>query len=250
MWSVLPLSEQIGAELPGLSLSDPIGAPIGTDILEALHKHQVLLFRGQQLTPAQQVAFSRCLGPVETYPPEMTLPEHPEVVVLNSAQHTATHYWHTDGLSRREPSSVTLLVPRQLPSKGGETLFVNAQMAYETLPEELRRQIEGRRMVYDPGNEITHPMVRSHPATGRKALYLDLMIYQGRVVGMGSREKEGLLRELLAHVERPGAVYRHRWRLGDLLVWDNAAVLHRAADAVLAGARVLHRTTVGGTAPS
>jgi taurine dioxygenase len=91
--------------------------------------------------------------------------------------------------------------------------------------------------------------VRTHPETGRRALYLDLMIYQGRVVGMGSGEKEGLLRELLTHVERTGAVYGHRWQLGDLLLWDNAAVLHRAADAAPTGPRVLHRTTVGGTAP-
>jgi taurine dioxygenase len=179
----------------------------------------------------------------------MTLPDHPEVVALSSAQYTATHYWHTDGLSRRKPSSMTLLCPRQLPDEGGDTLFVDARVAYETLPEELQRRLGGRRMAYSADGEITHPMVRTHPVTGRKALYLDLMIYQGRIVGMRSREKEGLLQALRAHVERPGAVYRHRWRMGDLLMWDNASVLHRAADAEPRQLRVLHRTTIEGTEP-
>jgi taurine dioxygenase len=247
--AAVQLSEQLGAELAGIDPAEPIDEAVRSEIVAALQVHHVLLFRKQGLTPAQHVAFSRCVGPVETYPAEMTLPDHPEVVVLSSAQYTATHYWHTDGLSRRKPSSVTLLCPRQLPDEGGDTLFVDSWLAYDTLPDELQRRLEGLRMVYSADGEITHPMVRTHPVTGRKALYLDLMIYRGRIVGMRSREKEELLRALRDHVERPGAIYRHRWRMGDLMMWDNASVLHRAADAEPAQLRVLHRTTTEGTEP-
>jgi taurine dioxygenase len=243
------LSEQLGVELAGIDLAAPIEEAVRSEIIAALQAHHVLLFRNPGLTPEQHVGFSSRFGRVEAYSPEMTLADHPEVVVLCSAQYTATHYWHTDGLSRRKPSSITLLCPRQLPDEGGDTLFVDACLAYETLPEELQRRLEGLRMAYSADGEITHPMVRTHPVTGRKALYLDLMVYQGRIVGMRSREKEELLRALRDHVERPGTIYRHRWRMGELVMWDNASVLHRAADAESHQLRVLHRTTIEGTEP-
>ena len=199
------LVSSLAPSFPGSSLSDPIEARTRTDILEALYEHQLLLFlRAQRLTPGQQVTFSQSFGLVETYPTEMSLRDHPEVVVLNSTQHTATHYWHTDGLSQREPSSVTLLYPRQLPSEGGDTLFVNAQIAYETLSDELRRRIEGRRMLYGPGHEITHPD-GAHPPGDRAEGALP------RPHGVSGPDcRDGVTREggaspgvVLAHVERP-----------------------------------------------
>lgn len=100
------------------------------------------------------------------------------------------------------------------------------------------------------GEGVTHPMVRTHPVTGRKALYLDLMVYRSQIEGVGSREKEALIRELIAHVERSEVIYRHVWREEDLLVWDNAAVLHRGTEVPPGQPRLLHRVTVCGTVPA
>ncbi len=139
------------------------------------------------------------------------------------------------------------MYPQQLPAVGGDTLFVDAYGAYERLPQELRQSLEHRRMIHHEG--IAHPMVRTHPVTRRKALYLDLMVYRSRIEGMKSRDKEALIRELIAHVEGPDMVYRHVWRGGDLLVWDNAAVLHRGTEVPSGQPRLLHGVKVCGTVP-
>jgi taurine dioxygenase len=242
----------VGAEVIGLDLGSALDEATRRTVVNALHAHQLLIFRDQRLSPGQQVAFARTFGRVGVYRPDEQIhrahPEHREILRISDAYSIGADHWHTDGLEETSPPSVTMLYPQQLPATGGDTLFVDAYAAYGQLPQNLQQALEGRRMLHGPGR-VGHPIVRTHPVTGRKALYIELVVYRSRIEGMGSRQKEALIRELLAHVERPELVYRHCWREGDLVVWDNAAVLHRGTETPAGEPRLLHRVTVCGTVP-
>lgn len=244
--TVSRLGHSFAAEVRGFDAT-AVDERTGPEVLAALYEHQVLVFPGQRLTPEQHVAFTRALGPIHVYTPEAAHPDHPEILIIRSSGGTAAEYWHTDGLFYAEPPSVSLLYGVQPPPETGDTLFADAHAAYETLPESIKDQIDGAQMVHP--DDFIHPMVRSHPVTGRKALYVDLMIYKRQIVGMPSREKEQLLKALRAHLESPELLYRHRWTPGDLVLWDNAAVLHKGTGTDPQYTRLMHRTTVRGTRP-
>ena len=266
------------------------------DIEDAFHDNVVVVFRGQRLTNAQHIAFSRRFGELEIHIVEKyLLPGHPEILLISNVRDANGEYigladagftWHSDTSYRRRPSRCSLLYAREVPQRGGEplgdTLFANTIAAYEALPEAMQRRLWGckaihrysaRRRVADSPRpklsaaqiaetpDLAHPIVRTHPYTGKKSLYVTAGECVGITMGsprdgsarggdMPEDEALDLIAELDAHSVRPEFLHRHKWREGDLLLWDNASAMHLAiCDYALPQRRLMHRTTVIGTVP-
>jgi alpha-ketoglutarate-dependent taurine dioxygenase len=245
--SVRGFADSVGAAVTGLSLANPLPEAAANGLREALLDHGVLVFRSAGLTPERLVGFARTFGELESFPPHPTqFAEHPEIVRLSNVEGlgypTVGHHWHPDGHVRPEPTSVSLLYCVQPSRQGGETLFADSHRAYDTLPATSKRRLEGVRAQRE--NAVAHPLVRNHPVTGRPSLYLNAG-RTARLLGTDTERPEELVAELVEHLERLDGIYRHRWSAGDLVVWDNAAILHRATPAS-ADPRVVHRVEVKG----
>ncbi|MBI3707726.1 MAG: TauD/TfdA family dioxygenase [Proteobacteria bacterium] len=276
---IVPLSAVMGAEIRGIDLSRPIDDAIFTRILDAFHRHLLLCFPGQHLTEVQHVAFSRRFGDLQIHVLEQYRhPVHPEIYVLSNVdpktgKTTGRHpdrgtlVWHSDLSFQRRPALATLLYGIDVPRTGGDTLFANMYAAYEALPEATKRRIAGLRGAHDldysrqragapPMTEqqrretptVDHPIVRTHPETGRKLLYISHHIC--RIEGLPIDAGAALLDELMAHATDKRFVYHHRWRRGDVVIWDNRCTMHCATpyDAT-EERRVMHRTVVKGDVP-
>jgi taurine dioxygenase len=276
----------LGGEIGGVDLSRPLDDSAFAALEQAFLDNQVVVLRHQRITEEQHIAFSRRLGELEIHVLKQYLhPRHPEILLISNVIEDgkpigiadAGQYWHTDLSYVAAPSRCSLLHALEVPVENGEakgdTLFASAVAAYETLPEAMKRRLEPLRAIHRYGDRyermkseggvrvelseeqrrqvpaVTHPVVRTHPKTGRKSLYVN----EGFTVGIdGMPEDEGrdLLAELCRHVIRPEHLYRHKWQVGDLLMWDNCSVQHRAvADYQLPLRRRMHRTTVRGTVP-
>ena len=272
-----------GAEIV-IDLARDIDDETFREIERAFHDNVVVVFRGLQLSNARHVKFSRRFGELEIHiVKKYLLPGFPEILLISNIRDEQGEHigladagftWHTDTSYRRRPSRCSLLYAKEVPHRDGrplgETVFANTIAAYEALPEAMRRRIDGlkaihrysaRRRVADSPRpkltreqlaetpDIAHPIVRTHPYTGRKSLY----VTAGECVGIeGMPDDEGvdLIAELDAHCVRPEFLYRHQWQVGDLLMWDNAASMHLAiCDYALPERRLMHRTTVIGTVP-
>ena len=272
-----------GAEIV-IDLARDIDDETFREIERAFHDNVVVVFRGQQLSSDRHVEFSRRFGELEIHIVKKYLfPGFPEILLISNIRDEQGEHigladagftWHTDTSYRRRPSRCSLLYAKEVPHRDGralgETVFANAIAAYEALPETTRKRIDGlkaihrysaRRRVADSSRpkltgeqlaetpDIAHPIVRTHPYTGRKSLY----VTAGECIGVeGMPEDEGvdLIAELDAHCVRPEFLYRHEWQVGDLLMWDNAASMHLAVcDYALPERRLMHRTTVIGTVP-
>ena len=249
--SPLPLSRLtpfLGAEVSGIDLSVATDSDTFNAIRDAFAEHQLLVFRNQTLTPEQQIAFSSNFGEVETFQPHPSIPDYPEIFpVSNSESHgwsNVGHYWHHDGSFLEVPTSVSLFYFLQAPQQGGDFLFTNMYTAYETLPEKLNKQIEGLKTVHRNG--VIHSLVRTHPVTQRKALYINMGLTVG-IVDLSREESIKIIRDLNKHLNRPEYVYRHQLQVGDLIVCDNASVAHFATYADQKYSQLQHRTTVRGT---
>jgi alpha-ketoglutarate-dependent taurine dioxygenase len=276
-----PLARNIGAEVIGANLSGFLSDVDFEAIHEAWLENTVLLFRDQaDLTPAQQVAFTRRFGELELHTlPQYTLPGQPEVFVVSNvveggrligASRSGRH-WHSDSQFLTVPSAGSLLVAREVPPEEGDTLFANLVAAYEALPESTRQRIDGMKILCSrirawpisyPHRppltaaqkrdlpDVVHPLVRTHPETGRKSLYIGGNVVS-EIVGMDVDEGRVLLDELREHATQPEFGYRHQWRVGDAVLWDNRCTLHCATPFdEERHRRVMHRTTVVGTRPA
>jgi alpha-ketoglutarate-dependent taurine dioxygenase len=279
-WSIgRRLSPAAGVEIVGADLGRPLSSAPFQAVGDAFRRHHVLVFRDQDLSQDAQLAFTRQFGEIEEHVGRHAAAARYGLVhtVTNLGDddrpaaklaQVGNYHWHTDKSYHALPSLMTVLHARELPPEGGDTQFANMAMAYDALPEETRQEIAGLRVVHSwaasrrragapPPSEIEmrerppveHPLVRTHPETGAKTLYIGN--HASHVVGMPEADSEALLRDLLAHATQPQFVYTHRWRAGDLVVWDNRCLLHRAlANYEMARhRRVLHRTVVTGTAP-
>ena len=259
---VRKIGQAMGAEVVGVDLSKPLSAAEIRQILDAFHAYQVLAIRDQHLTPAQLVAFSRHLGPLEDQlNAKYTIEEFPEVLVLSNDMKDGKpvglidggDYWHSDSSHREKPSMATILHAIQNPSEGGDTEFANMYLAYETLPDDIKKKIEGLKAIhavskfknkrvtasprrpdakdhYEMQKAIPDqvwPMVRTHPVTGKKALYVSPRFTVG-IEGLPEAEADELLDFLFEHEVKPEFIYRHKWKDGDVVIWDNASVIHRA----------------------
>lgn len=272
----------LGGEIVGLDLSKPLSEETFAAIRDSFLDAQVLVFRNQHdLTPEQHIAFSRRFGELQIHVlKEFHLPGHPEILVVSNVVENgrkiglgdAGRYWHSDLSYVAEPSLGSLLHAQELPEDDGDTLFANMYMAYETLPKEIKQRISARRAIHsytlkydalraisNARNPLTdeqkaqvppqsHPVVRTHPETGRKALFVSEG-FTAQIEGLPEGESEELLKFLFAHSTQPAHVYRHRWEPGDLVFWDNRCTIHLATGCPPGQRRTLYRTTVKGSVP-
>lgn len=278
--TIAPLSDKVGAEVTGVDLAAPLGETEFAALRDAFDRHSLVVFRDQHLTPEQHVAFSRRFGELEIYPlRQFTLAAQPEILIVSNVYEDgqpigltdAGSYWHSDSSYRPRPSLGSLLFARELPAQGGDTLFVSTHAAYDALPEGVRERVNGLRAEHDyawrntiqnangtrPKMDdaqraatppVIHPVVHVHPATGRPALFVN-EAFTTRILDVPETESRALLEVLLEHVSRPESIYRHAWRPGDLVFWDNRATQHHATGCPPEMRRVMYRTTVAGSAP-
>jgi len=277
-----PITPGIGVEIAGVQLArldDRDFAAIHRALLDQL----VIVFRDQQLSPEEHLAFARRFGEIEPpHPVFAHLPDHPQVSVLENRGNEGVYNdeWHTDVTFRTQPALGSILYARVIPEKGGDTLWANLNAAYEALSPALKRTIEGLRAYHDvcgggPYNRVAtyreivlaqpngpqrlaeiqrefppmlHPVVRVHPETGRKALFVNRS-FTTRIDGLSKLESDWLLGLLLEHAEQTGFQMRHRWRVNDLVMWDNRCTLHLATADYAPAHRLMHRVTVQGDRP-
>ena len=265
------LSPSVGGEVVGIDLSKPILAKQFAKVRDAFLDHSMLLFRGQNLTPAQLVAFSESWGPTESYSTtigEFVMKDQPLIVLSNIVENgkpvgaqDAGRYWHTDGSYVRKPAWFSALYAREVP-KGddgrslGDTRFSSMAAAYEALPSEDKALIEKmtacHKYVYrytkrDTQLEgVSQPMVLTHPLTGRRGIYVNAG-FTDHAENVTEEESKKLLGRLYEHVEHDDFVYRHRWESGDVVMWDNYATQHRATgDFGPQRRRLMWRATIQG----
>jgi taurine dioxygenase len=267
-----------GVVADGLDLDRALDATTTAALRHALLDHLVLCIRGQLLSPEAYLRAMRAFGtPVRQVRAAARHPEVAEITILSSADRDTLGdggrlvvgaHWHSDDSYQAVPCSLTMLYGLAVPPAGGDTQFVNMYAAYHDLPEATKRRISRLRVVhrYDssrkgtriatlPADEaaqlpdVTHPLVCTHPETGRKALYMNPNRMEG-VVGLERAESDRLLDELTRHAIAEKFQYRHRWRQGDILIWDNRCTMHKANGDYPAGARrLMHRIILEGTIP-
>jgi len=270
---VRPLSASIGAEIVGLDLSQPMSDALFAKVLDTWHQNLVILFRDQQLSEDDQVRFGARFGPPAVSHTKRFTTKNPAVMLISNIRENGQligalpdgeMHFHSDQCHQERPAMASMLYALEVPSKGGNTLFANAYKAYETLPESTKKKIEGRKALnaYDYQAAATHrgtrlregipscwhPAVRTHPATGKKALYVNRLMTIA-IEGMPEEESDRLLGTLFDHQEQPQFVYEHVWRPHDLLLWDNRCALHARTDFSAAERRLLRRLTILGEKP-
>jgi alpha-ketoglutarate-dependent taurine dioxygenase len=280
---VRKLHPEIGAAVTGLDLRGAIDDATFRAVHAAWMDHLVLVFPGQDISDEQHVAFTRYFGEPEIFHQsiiksrrvreifrvsnvdddgKLMPPEHPTVRQVSLAQ-----LWHTDSSYRTEPCMGSLLHGVEISRTGGVTQFINMYRVYEELPDHLKQQVESRQAVHDFANlhrlsalkpmteaeraavpPIWHPMVRRHPVTGRKSLFIS-PIYDNRVEGMDDEAGQALIAELTQFAEQPRFVYAHQWEPHDIVMWDNRCTMHAVTPHDPRERRVMHRTTIVDTAP-
>ena len=272
--SIKPLSDALGVEVTGVDLSRPVKPDDLAAMKRAHADHLVMVVRGQKLDPEQYLAAARLFG--DTMPQhlsDMLMEEHPEIAVLDSRKTiagpdgrkaaTGSRAWHTDHTNHARPPKTTVLYALSLPSSGGDTGFANMQEAYAALPEPERKALAALKTVnkIEDHNYVSaedrkkfgapqvHPLVRTHPDSGKKALYF----HPGKTDRVGDMTQDKSLEfldDLLERTIKPDVTYRHKWQVGDVLLCDNRAVLHLAYDDYdHAEGRVMHRIILEGEVP-
>ena len=278
--TVTPLGFAAGAQVTGVDLRAPLSELQQRQINKAWLEHIVLVFPGQELTPAQQIAFTGSFGTLdqhESQAPTTLHPEHREILVLSnkivngkkSGTYNSGRNWHTDLSYTPRPAKGAVIHCKEKPPVGGDTMWANLWLALETLSPTIRKLIDDLEAVHDVtlvrGIElrapevvaemkkrnppVIHPVVRTHPETGRKSLLVNQRIR--RFVGMSDEESQSLLAMLNAHATSPEFVYRHRWSLGDVVMWDNRCSCHVAlGDFDQTKPRVMYRCSLEGEVES
>ncbi len=266
--TVDPLTPIIGAEIGGVDLARPSNHQLD-EIHQALAAHQVIFFRDQDLTPAQHLEFGRHFGPLHLHPAAPHAPGHPELMVIHADKDSPRangENWHSDVSCDPEPPLGSILYIKTCPPRGGDTLFASMYAAYDALSERMQRYLEGLTALHD-GEPVyrglyanygvadkveypraEHPVVRTHPVTGRKALYVNRG-FTRRILGIPRDESEGVLRYLYEHMENPLFQCRFRWRANSVAFWDNRCVQHHALWDYWPETRSGFRVTVRGERP-
>ncbi len=276
-----PLAPEIGVEIRGVDLTRTLPPATFAKVRDAFHEHCVILLRGQSLTEAHQVLFAKGFGQLasainrnsgqsQEYSSSFLISNVRDNGRLIGALPDGEMLFHSDQCYVERPCMAALLYGIEIPSHGGETIFANMYRAYETLPADLAQAIEGRKAIniFEYNEEggygksamelyptipwgakcYPHPIVRTHPVTGRKALYVNRGMTLC-VEGMDRAQSDALLLRLFDHQEQPEFQYEHKWRVGDLIMWDNRCTLHARADFPADQRRTLRRVTVLGETP-
>jgi taurine dioxygenase len=268
-----PLSPAIGAEVIGVDLSKPLNDELFAKILSVWHQSLVILVRDQHLTEDDQVRFGERFGPPAVSHTRRFITKNPAIMLISNVRENGQligalpdgeMHFHSDQCHQERPAMASMLYALEVPTKGGNTLFANAYLAYETLPAAVKVRIDGRKALnaYDYDGASTrrgtklregipsywHPVVRTHPATGRKALYVNRLMTIA-IEGMPQSESEELLSMLFEHQEQPKFVYEHVWRPHDVLLWDNRCALHARTDFSADERRLMRRMAILGEKP-
>jgi len=274
-----PLNDAFVAEARGIDLSRPIDAATAAAVEAAMDRHAVLVFRGQPLDEDQQLAFTRWFGPLDLGLKKVFRApnrlRHEESIDISNVgldgkvlardskkmfSNLANQLWHSDSSFQLPPAKYSLLSAQVVPPHGGDTEFADMRAAYDALPDDMKRRIDGlvsehwalhsrillgdadyteeEKAIIPP---VEWPLVRRHPGSGRRSLFIG--VHARRILGMSLPEGRMLLLDLLEHATQPAFVYRHRWRVGDLVMWDNRCVLHRGRHFDPAVRRELRRST-------
>jgi taurine dioxygenase len=260
------LAGALGAEIRGVDLSKDFPAP---EIRKAFLEHQVVFFRDQKLDPAQFMAFARRMGKPVEYPFVKGIEGFPEVIEVKKLEHERHNFggiWHSDTAYLQEPPMGSMLLAREIPPYGGDTEFASQYLAYEALSDGMKRMLEplfavnssakadvtrtreDRVKEYSAHYEAEHPVVRKHPETGRKALYVNFG-HTVRLRGMTEQESAPLLEFLFRHQVKLEFTCRWQWKVGDLAWWDNRCTQHNPVNDYHGHRRVMHRITLAGDKP-
>ena len=275
--NITKLSEHTGAEVTGVDLTQPIDADTKARLNQAFVEHSVLVVRDQKMDPHQVLAAVQLFGEVFIqHNTRFALPECPQIHYISNQDKfpDGTRYipgegYHTDHSNDARPPKATVLYAVTLPDRGGDTQYVNMHRAYETLPAATQERIADLKAIHvyqnshstrklmglseankeRVPNAVLHPIVRTHPETGRKAIYINPIRIEG-ILGLAHAEALPLLDELLEHAIQPQHQYRHQWRQGDLTMWDNRCLLHKAnGDYDMNQLRYLYRVMLKGSVP-
>ena len=295
MITVTKIGKHLGAQISGVDLSKSLDDDTFAQLAKAFFDNEVVFLRNQKITPEQQVAFTHRFGTLEQHVrKESRLERHPEILIVSNVldekgnaigTQDAGRFWHSDLSYKKEPSMLSALYALEVPVKDGrvlgDTSFASTTAAYEALPDETKRRVNGLKNVhsyryYRTKNieaqkqeqarggrviqehvlteeqlqsvpDVETPVVRTHPVTKRKGLFIN-EAHTSHIVGLSAEESEKLLSQLYQHITKPEFIYTHHWQAGDLLLWDNCAVQHKATfDYDLPSRRVMYRTTVRGT---
>jgi taurine dioxygenase len=274
------IAGSLGAEVEGVDLSQDLSDEVMAEVRAALLDNLVICFRNQSITPEQQLAFAHRWGDIHLHPFMEGMDDHPEILAVIKRPTDKKNFggsWHTDQMFSPSPAMGTMLYAKEVPSAGGDTMFTNQYLAYEALSDGMKRiadQLQtvcvgdnfraanglsrkeryARQMsemkVKDPGNVQTtsvHPLVRTHPETGRKALYIGGHVQHFE--GMTEEESDPLIIYFKQHSIRPEFTCRFRWQTGSLIFWDNRCTQHFAINDYPAGTRLMHRITIRGDTP-
>ncbi len=269
------LGPAIGALVRGVTLAQPLSDATRDDLLAALLQHQVLFFENQPITPAQQRALAARFGDLHIHPIYPHVDDVPEIIVLDTstANLPDNDNWHTDVTFIETPPLGALLSAKQLPPSGGDTLWASGSAAFEALSQPFQGLLAGLTAEHDmlksfPAHRfartpeertrweaarrsnppVTHPVVRTHPVTGRKGLFVNEG-FTTRIHELSAKESEAVLRLLVEHIARPEFTVRWRWKPNDLAFWDNRLTQHYATADYLPHRRVMHRATILGDRP-
>lgn len=251
LFEITPLQPSLGAEISNIDLRNPLDAPTRDALRAALLHYRVLFFRDQDLTREQHIALGAGFGELETHP-VFSLPDYPQILPLISQEFvgkyraSADSNWHADTTFRADPSAASILRAVISPSIGGDTVFANAVAAYESLDDDVKARIDGLTAIHDPQTflqfldteekktalrtqfpEVEHPVVRVHPETGEKVLYVN-SVFTRRIKGLEKAESDALLTLLFNQVKRPEFQVRWSWRPNSIAFWDNRATQHYA----------------------
>jgi taurine dioxygenase len=273
-FEVRPIAGNIGAEILGIDLSGDVDDGDIAAIRRAWLDHCVIFFRDQKLPPGQFLSFAKRFGEVIEYPFIKGLDEFPEIIPVVKLEHEKTNFggiWHTDTAYLEKPPMATMLIARETPPHGGDTMFANMYMAYETLSDGMKKLLDGLIGINSSAKaDVTktredrvrdskrtdakteyvgeHPIVRTHPETGRKALYANFAHTQ-RIKGMTEEESAPILNFLFQHQINPEFTCRFGWRPGSIAFWDNRCALHNPVNDYHGFRRVMHRVTLAGDQP-
>jgi len=277
--SVQRISGALGAEIDGVDLSQPIDDETFDEIRRAFHENLVIFFRNQDLTPDQHKAFAARSGPLNIHPFVSHLDGHPEIIPIIKEPEDKANFgggWHSDMSFLEEPSLGSVLYAKETPDYGGDTLWANMYLAYEQLSDTMRSLLDGLVAIHSAGPQygrkseaaynnakrrsmetrateeaetrVEHPLVRTHPETGRKGIFVN-EAFTIKIKGMTRKESAALLQFLYRHSTQEPFTCRFRWRPGSLAFWDNRCTQHYALNDYHGQRREMHRVTINGDRP-
>jgi taurine dioxygenase len=271
--TVTPIAGALGAEISGVDLSTDLSDEVVAEIRAAWLEHLVVFFRDQPISDDDFVAFAKRMGDIAHYPYVPAIPGHPEIIAVLKEAHETVNFggiWHSDTVYLDEPPMASMLLAREIPPHGGDTMFANQYLAFETLSPAMQELLLPLRAINSSAMadvsktredrikgsdapvrdyEASHPVVRTHPETGRKALYVNVA-HTARFDGMTEAESRGLLQFLFQHQVKPELTCRFRWQVGSLAMWDNRCAQHNPINDYHGHRRLLHRITLAGDVPA